>query len=113
MPANVVRGRLDLLLLAILSSQPGHGYWLIGELGRRSTGFLTLPERSIYSALHRLEGKGFISGRSANTQGRGRRVYEITQDGKAELRKRQREWRRFVRAVEAVLARGRDSTRPG
>jgi len=44
MPADLVRGRLDLLLLALLASGPGHGYGLIGELRRRSGGFLTLPE---------------------------------------------------------------------
>jgi len=52
MPADLVRGRLDLLLLA---SGPSHGVWADRELRRRSGGFLNLPEGSIYPALHQLE----------------------------------------------------------
>ncbi len=83
MPADLVRGRLDLMLLALLASRPGHGYGLIGELRTRSGGFLELPEGSIYPALHRLEQAGLIAGRSGNTQGRQRRVYHITRPGKS------------------------------
>lgn len=83
MAADLERGRLDLMPLALLASGPGHGYGLIGELRRRSGGFLELPEASLYPALHRLEQAGLIAGRSANTQGRGRRVYRSTPVGKA------------------------------
>ncbi len=103
MPADLVRGRLDLMLLALLASGPGHGYGLIGELRRRTGGFLELPEGSMYPALHRLEQAGLIAGRSANTQGRGRRVYHITRVGKAELSRQRRDWWRFASAVEGVL----------
>ncbi len=103
MPADLVRGRLDLMLLAVLASGPGHGYGLIGELRRRSGGFLELPEGSMYPALHRLEQTGLIAGRSANIQGRGRRVYHLTRDGKAELSRQRRDWWRLASAVEGVL----------
>lgn len=104
MPSDLVRGRLDLMLLALLASGPGHGYGLIGELRMRSGGFLELPEGSIYPALQRLEQAGLIAGRSANIQGRGRRVYQITRDGKAELSRQRRDWWRFASAVEGVLS---------
>ncbi len=103
MPADLVRGRLDLMLLALLASGLGHGYGLIGELRRRSGGFLELPQGSIYPALHRLQQAGLIAGRSANIQGRGRCVYQITRDGKAELSRQRRDWWRFASAVEGVL----------
>jgi len=71
MPVDVVRGRLDLLLQALLASGPGHEYGLIGELRGCSGGFLKLSKGSIYPALHHLEQTGLIKSRSANTHGRG------------------------------------------
>jgi PadR family transcriptional regulator len=103
MAAEPVRDHLALLLLALLASAPGHGYQLIHELGRRSGGFLKVPEGSIYPALHRLEEARLIRSHTTRTDGRRVRTYEITARGKRELRKQRDRWRRFASAVEGVL----------
>jgi len=51
----MLKGHLDMIVLAALSSGPAHGYAVIQEIQRRSGGAFELPEGTIYPALHRLE----------------------------------------------------------
>jgi transcriptional regulator len=103
MRAEALKGHLDALILAVLADGPLHGYAIIEEMKRRSSGSLSLPEGTVYPALHRLEHAGLLA--SAWSDGnRRRRVYRLTPRGKRELGERRGEWRAFVRAVEAVLA---------
>ena len=103
MHAETLKGHLDALILAVVASEPIHGYAIIEELKRRSGGTLALPEGTVYPALHRLEGAGMLS--SAWSRGaRRRRVYTLTRRGRRELGERRGEWRQFARGVEAVLA---------
>jgi DNA-binding PadR family transcriptional regulator len=98
-----VRGHLDLMLLAVLSAGPGHGYAVIERLRARSGGVFALPQGTIYPALHRLEQEGLVSSQPAVVSGRRRRVYELTRRGRAQLRDRQRAWDTFALAVNGVL----------
>ena len=103
MRAETLKGHLDALILAVLAAGPLHGYAIIEELKRRSSGSLTVPEGTVYPALHRLEAAGLL--RSDWSDGaRRRRVYHLTARGKRELSDKRGEWRAFVRAVDAVLA---------
>jgi len=102
--AEALKGHLDSLILAVVAAAPAHGYAIIEELKRRSGGTFTLPEGTVYPALHRLERAGLLeSGWSAPT-GRKRRVYKLTRRGRRQLEARRNEWRDFARAIEAVLA---------
>ena len=51
MRADVLKGHLDMLLLAIVQDGPFHGYAVIEELRRRTDGAIDLPEGTIYPAL--------------------------------------------------------------
>jgi PadR family transcriptional regulator, regulatory protein PadR len=102
--AETLKGHLDSLILAVVAADPAHGYAIIEELKRRSRGTFTLPEGTVYPALHRLERAGLLeSGWSAST-GRKRRVYKLTRRGRRQLEARKSEWRDFARAIDAVLA---------
>jgi DNA-binding PadR family transcriptional regulator len=98
-----VRGHLDVMLLAVLSAGPAHGYAAIEQLRARSGGVFALPEGTVYPALHRLEQEGLLSSRSAIVSGRRRRVYELTRRGRAQLGERRRAWDAFAAAVDTVL----------
>ena len=98
-----VRGHLDAMLLAALRSGPDHGYAIIERLRVRSGGTFSLPEGTVYPALHRLEQEGLLSSRWAQVSGRRRRVYRLTQRGQAQLGERRRAWGEFAAAVNAVL----------
>jgi PadR family transcriptional regulator PadR len=103
MRAESLKGHLDGLILAVLADGPLHGYAIIDALKRRSDGAFTLPEGTVYPALHRLEAAGLLSSAWSEGEGRRRRVYELTRRGRGELGTRRSEWRAFARAVEAVL----------
>jgi len=104
MKAEVLKGHLDVLVLAALRDAPAHGYVVIQELKRRSEGAFELPEGTVYPVLHRLEAEGLLASVWSVAAGRRRRVYRLTRRGSAALGTRQAEWRQFAAAVEAVLA---------
>jgi PadR family transcriptional regulator PadR len=101
--SDLVRGRLELLVLAVLKSQPSHGYGVIRELRRRSAGTFDLPEGSVYPTLHRLEREGLLASRWSSEARRRRRVYRLTRKGRAALERERKEWLLLARAVAAVL----------
>lgn len=92
-----------MLLLAALASGPAHGYALSAELRRRSNGLLAIVEGSLYPALHRLEAAGLVTSSSETADGRRRRRYEVTADGKVALEEEIRSWRTFRACVDDVL----------
>jgi PadR family transcriptional regulator, regulatory protein PadR len=98
-----LKGNMDLLLLSVLAAGPAHGYAIISALRDRSAGTFDLPEGTIYPALHRLEDAGLLASSWAETEGRKRRVYALTDEGAAALAAEQTEWRRFARGVQAVV----------
>src|ERR1700744_6473621 len=98
-----LKGNLDLLLLSVLSAGPAHGYAIISALRARSEGLFDLPEGTVYPALHRLEDAGLLASSWAETDGRRRRVYALTDQGAAALAAEQTEWRKFASGVHAVL----------
>ena len=98
-----LKGNLDLLLLSVLAAGPAHGYAIISALRERSGGTFDLPEGTIYPALHRLEDAGLLGSSWAESEGRKRRVYGLTDKGVAALAAEQTEWRKFTNSVQAVL----------
>ena len=107
MQAEVLKGHLDLLLLATLAAGPAHGYRVVDELRRLSAGAFDLSEGTIYPALYRLERAGLLSSRWASAGGRRRRVYSLTRAGAAALASRRKAWSRFSQAVDSFLGGGR------
>lgn len=103
MAADHIRGHLDLLLLSILKRSPAHGYSVIRSLATRSNGAFEVPEGTIYPALHQLERLGFIESEWDTSEGRRRRLYALTDSGRAFLNDRRAEWRRFANSMNAVL----------
>jgi PadR family transcriptional regulator PadR len=103
MGADLLRGHLDGLLLAVLADAPGHGYELGQRLTHRSGGALGVPEGSLYPALHRLERGGLVTSSWSTGDGRRRRVYRLTRAGRRAVTRSRTEWRAFSVAVERVL----------
>ena len=100
----MLSGHLDLLLLGVLRRGPQHGYAVITGLAAVSGGQFDLPEGTVYPALHKLEAAGLVSSEWSRSDGRKRRVYRLTDDGRAALAAKTRDWAKFCRGVEAVLA---------
>ncbi len=103
MQGDVIKGHLDALLLAVVADGPVHGYAVVQRLAERSGGGFTLPEGTVYPALHRLEADGLLRSRWSKAEGRRRREYELTATGRSRLGERTSQWREFASAVERVL----------
>ncbi|HEY3869420.1 MAG TPA: helix-turn-helix transcriptional regulator [Actinocrinis sp.] len=74
-------GRLRLYLLKLLDESPRHGYEIIQQLRERFAGLYAPSAGTVYPRLARLESEGLIR---HETDG-GRKVYHITDAGRAEL----------------------------
>jgi PadR family transcriptional regulator, regulatory protein PadR len=105
MEGEMLKGHLDMIVLAALAAGPAHGYAVIEEIRSKSGQAFDLPEGTIYPALHRLEHAGLLSSHwVASDSGRQRRVYELTRRGWRALDDRRAIWQRFSEAVGGLLA---------
>jgi DNA-binding PadR family transcriptional regulator len=80
-------GMLRLYLLKLLDESPRHGYDVIRLLEDRFMGLYAPSPGTIYPRLARLEAEGLVT----QSQEGGRKVYQITEAGREELRRRQDE----------------------
>jgi len=106
MRGNLLKGHLELLVLAVLADDDRHGYAVIEELRRRSDDAFDLPEGTVYPALHRLEKAGLLASDWSVVQGRRRRTYRLTTKGRRALGEQRRSWEAFSTAVADVLGGG-------
>ncbi len=98
------QGTLDLLILKALTLGPQHGWAISERLHQVSRATLQVPQGSLYPALHRLERRGWISARwDASDNNRRAKFYELTREGRRQLKVEADEWRRLAAAVDLVL----------
>jgi DNA-binding PadR family transcriptional regulator len=77
-------GRLRLYLLKLLDDAPKHGYEVIRLLQDRFMGVYAPSPGTIYPRLARLEEEGLVT----HDEVEGRKVYRLTEKGRAEIRER-------------------------
>jgi len=103
-PLAVLQGTLDLLILQTLAARPLHGYGVASLIAERTGGDLAVEDAALYQALHRLERRGLVTAEWDTTEhNRRARYYTLTPAGRSRLREGSVAWRRYARAVTAVL----------
>src|SRR5690242_5017599 len=100
MSAVFSHGRLRLYLLKLLEEGPKHGYELIRLLENRFLGLYAPSAGTIYPRLARMEADRLIS----HTASGGRKVYHITDAGRAELNARADELAKLEREMHESVA---------
>ena len=78
------RGDVRTAVLAVLQDQPGHGYEIIQALEERTGGRWRPSPGSIYPTLQQLEDEGLVRAEERD----GRRVFTLTDEGRAEAEQR-------------------------
>jgi transcriptional regulator len=102
--ADVLQGTLDLLILKTLQGDPLHGYAIAQRINQISRTLLEVPQGSLYPALHRLEGRGWLDAEWTDSDsGRRAKVYRLTRKGRAELEREIADWRRLSQAIDWIL----------
>ena len=108
MPRDLSRGDLPTLILAALADGPSHGYAIARRIEEESQNVLQMREGSLYPALRVLENAGHVeSAWETPESGPARKVYTLTEAGRAELSRRAEEWNTYAAAVEALLGKRR------
>jgi PadR family transcriptional regulator, regulatory protein PadR len=96
-------GHLEILLLAALRSGPLHGYAIIDHIRSTSAQRFDYAEGTVYPALHRLEDEGLLRSKWIDVDGRRRRAYDLTAQGRKALEGRRKDWEQYAAGVQAVL----------
>ena len=100
----LVHGTLDLLVLRTLASGPRHGYGIASVVHDLTAGDLSIEDAALYQALHRLDRQGLVEAEWRPSENNRRaRYYTLTPGGRRRLKEETVAWRRYSRAVEAVL----------
>ena len=101
---KLVQGTAQLLILRALTSGPRHGYGVSVWINERSGGELNVDDAALYQALHRLERRELIASEwGISENNRRAKFYEITRQGRRFLTRETSTWRRYTRALTAVL----------
>jgi PadR family transcriptional regulator PadR len=102
--ADLKRGSMPLLILSSLEDQARHGYEIGKLIEFRSGGKLEFKVSTLYSALYRMEGKGWIKGRWVEKEGQRRRCYyTMTPKGEEILARQRQQWAAFTTVVNEVI----------
>jgi PadR family transcriptional regulator PadR len=100
---QLLRGVLDLCLLAVIAEGPAYGYEMTKRL--RARGLSIVGEGSIYPLLGRLERDGLVETyRAPSNGGPPRKYYRASDKGERALADGVSEWHAARDAVDAVLA---------
>jgi PadR family transcriptional regulator PadR len=101
---ELLQGTLDLLILRTLLPGPSHGHAIAKHIQRTSEELLQVETGSLYPALHRLEGKGWISASwELSDKGKRARYYRLTAAGRKHLVAQQAKWQAMSRAIGLIL----------
>ena len=107
-PANnrieLLYGTLDLLILRTLVYGPSHGHAIARHIRRVSDDALQIETGSLYPALHKLEGRGWVAAEwKKSDKGKRARYYRLTPAGREHLTVQQSRWEALSVAMAQVL----------
>ncbi|MEP6573231.1 MAG: PadR family transcriptional regulator [Gemmatimonadota bacterium] len=107
---ELLQGTLDVLVLKALVFGPRHGYAVARWIRQAADESLQIEEGALYTALHRMEKRGWLGatwGLSENN--RRAKYYQLTAQGRKQLEQRTRLWTSYAEAVFKVLRAAEDS----
>jgi PadR family transcriptional regulator PadR len=81
---HIIRNLLDIQLLRIIKTEPTWGYKIKKQVENDFN--IKIRHGALYPTLNNLEEKGFVDSKKQQKDGRARKVYTITTNGKAYLK---------------------------
>ena len=99
---QLLRGVLDLAVLAVVAGEDGYGYDVVRRL--RAAGLQEIGDASVYGTLRRLYGAGALTSYVvASEEGPHRKYYGITTAGRDELKRQRDDWRKFSTTITSLI----------
>ncbi|GAK31768.1 transcriptional regulator [Weissella oryzae SG25] len=93
---------MDGLVLALLDKDNLYGY----ALTKQVQAHFAVSESTMYPVLRRLKARGLVTTYDEPFEGRNRRYYQISAQGRAELATIQADWQMFSAQINAVITEG-------
>jgi PadR family transcriptional regulator PadR len=93
---------LDACVLAVLAKEDTYGYVLTQNV----KAMIDVSESSLYPVLRRLQKDNCLTTYDQPFQGRNRRYYSITEQGKTMLIQYEEEWQQYKSKVDDILTGG-------
>ena len=101
---ELLKGVAPVVVLEILSRGEMYGYELGAAVSQRSGDILTLGKGTLYPLLYNLEAKGLVVAETRKAEnGRDRRYYSITSEGKGQLASKKEQWGKLQEGVNLVF----------
>ena len=102
--SDLLQGTLELLILKTLSLEPMHGWGITQRIRQMSRDVFQVNQGSLYPALQRMKGRGWVRAEWRTTEhNRRARYYALTAAGERELARERAQWARASDAVNLVL----------
>ncbi|WP_026425371.1 PadR family transcriptional regulator [Actinokineospora inagensis] len=100
--SQLLKGVLDLAVLAVLRDEDGYGYDVLRRL--RGGGMEEVGDASVYGTLRRLYRAGLLTSYVVpSDEGPHRKYYGVNDAGRVRLVESERAWRAFAEAMEGIL----------
>jgi DNA-binding PadR family transcriptional regulator len=104
---SLLRGHLEMLVLATVARGPTHGYDVLQQLEQDGCGLFHLKEGTVYPVLYRLEEAGQVKGEweaaQSGRRGPRRRIYKLTPKGRRSLDKQRNHWAEFTQVINNIV----------
>ncbi|GAA1400645.1 PadR family transcriptional regulator [Pseudonocardia kongjuensis] len=100
--SQLLKGVLDLAVLAVLERADGYGYEVVRAL--RGAGLTEVGDASVYGTLRRLYGAGLLTSYVVpSEEGPHRKYYAINEPGRERLRETTDRWRAFATTMNGLV----------
>jgi PadR family transcriptional regulator, regulatory protein PadR len=101
---DLPQGALEMLVLKSVSLGPQHGYGILLRIQQISGERLEILQGSFYTAIYRLERRGWIEGEWGESENKRRaKFYRLTASGKRQLKDETARWNDMAGVVAAIL----------
>ena len=103
------QGALEMLVLKAVSLGPLHGYGVLLRIQQISGERLEILQGSFYTAIYRLERRGWIKGEWGESENNRRaRFYSLTTAGSRQLKAETAKWNDMAAVVAGILGKKAD-----
>ncbi|WP_027343722.1 PadR family transcriptional regulator [Hamadaea tsunoensis] len=99
---QLLKGVLDLAVLAVLREEDGYGYDILRRL--RAAGLEEIGDASVYGTLRRLFAAGYLTTYVVpSEEGPHRKYYALNPAGRSQLKQGREIWRGFASTMDSLL----------
>ena len=89
----------ECLILSVVEQQDSYG----SEISQTVKMVAAIKESTLYPILRKLETGGYLTTYSEEFQGRKRKYYSITEEGRRQLEYLRKEWREYCNTVDDIV----------